>query len=519
MGQSQKSEISAWEPSRSARNVLSNWVALGIVIVVGFFLSPFLVHRLGNSAYGMWMLVGSMAGYLQMLDLGVRSSLTHYVTGFHSKQEHAGASRAASSALVIFMGLGIIAVSAALAAAAHASKWFQIPEADQLTFAIVVSLAGLNVALVLIRGVYGGLLSSLQQFVLNNTIDIAATLLFAASAVAIVLAGGGIIALASLQLLVTGASGTAYLVSCSKVYPKLRVSVGLCDRQSLRMIFQFSVYAFLMNICRQIIFYTDALVIGAFISVQAVTFYAIGSNLVNYARSVTSGISTTMPSKARALQAIGDMDSVKRALLNGVRFGSLTIFPIALTFLLRGRSFIELWMGPSYARLSGDVLSILSLALLFGASSQVVNSTFIGLGMRRSLVPAAIAEALANLGMSIGLIRYFGIQGVAWGTTIPHLMVTFLFWPLYVSRTLKVCIWQYFQTAWLRPGIAAMPFVIASWGIERMWPAPNLYIFFLQVGLTLPLLLPGYWYLCFTRAERLYYWEISLVPALKRLKQ
>ena len=45
---------------RIAQNVLSNWMALAITTVVGFFLSPFVVHHLGNLTYGVWVIIMSL---------------------------------------------------------------------------------------------------------------------------------------------------------------------------------------------------------------------------------------------------------------------------------------------------------------------------------------------------------------------------------------------------------------------------------------------------------------------------
>jgi len=49
---------------RIIRNVLSNWAGYSITTVVAFFISPFVVHTLGNMGYGIWVLVGSLTGYL-----------------------------------------------------------------------------------------------------------------------------------------------------------------------------------------------------------------------------------------------------------------------------------------------------------------------------------------------------------------------------------------------------------------------------------------------------------------------
>ena len=51
-----------------ARNVFSNWLATAANMAVGFFLSPFIVHRLGNEAYGVWVLAISSINYLQRQD-------------------------------------------------------------------------------------------------------------------------------------------------------------------------------------------------------------------------------------------------------------------------------------------------------------------------------------------------------------------------------------------------------------------------------------------------------------------
>jgi O-antigen/teichoic acid export membrane protein len=62
------------------KNVSSSWFSLGINILVGIFLLPFILHRLGNAAYGAWVLVFSVTGYYGLFDLGVRSSIIRYVS-------------------------------------------------------------------------------------------------------------------------------------------------------------------------------------------------------------------------------------------------------------------------------------------------------------------------------------------------------------------------------------------------------------------------------------------------------
>ena len=79
-------------------STVANWMAFAVAAVVSFMLSPFIVHRLGNSAYGTWVLLGSFVGYLGLLDFGVRGAVTRYVANQHAASDHQGASATVAAA-------------------------------------------------------------------------------------------------------------------------------------------------------------------------------------------------------------------------------------------------------------------------------------------------------------------------------------------------------------------------------------------------------------------------------------
>ena len=499
------------------RNVLSNWAGFACSAGISFFLSPFVVHHLGNSAYGIWVLIGSLTGYLGLLNLGVRGAVTRYVARFHMESNHQEASAVTSSALVIFMAAGIFAILLSLLLAALVLPAFHIPQSYQFAARVVVILAGLNIAVSLISGVFGGVLTALHRFDLSNLIEVANSLLSALAIVLVLSAGKGLIALALVNLTFAVAAGLTYTTVAFRLYPALMIRLSHCDRAHLKMIFSFSFYVFLLHISFNLIFYTDAIVIGAFLSAGLVTFFAIAGNLMNYSRALISGISTTMTPRASALEASGGPGDVQKLLLKAVRFATLIIMPISLTFLLRGSSFIRLWMGPQYGEQSGRVLWILALALIFVASDQVAISTMLGIGKQKLLAFVVLGEAVCNLVLSIAFVRPLGIFGVAWGTALPSLVVSLLFWPWYVRSTLGIPVRSYIAFAWLRPGASAVPFGLLSYWIDRRWPAPNLFVYFLQVGAILPTVVLVAWYLCFDPSDRKIYAQRFVLPILRTI--
>ena len=456
-----------------------------------------------------------MTGYLGLLDFGVRSAVTRYVSKFYVQGADDSASRVVSSGLAIFLGAGALAVAFSVVIAAAFVGSFKIPESYQFTAKVVVVLTAFSVAISLIAGVFGGVVAALQRFDLSNGIEIGSTGMRAIAIVFVLSHGRGLISLALVQLFFSILSGLAYSILAYRLYPRLTIHLNTGDKENLKLIFSFSFYSFLLQASSYLIFCTDSVVIGAFLPVSAVAFFGIAGNLLGYSRGLLAGISMASAPMASALEAKGNLSELRRTLLRGSRLGSMVFLPIGISFLIRGRSFISLWMGASYAALSGDVLIVLTVAQLFAAGNHVPGSMTLAIGRHKGMVPVVLAEAICNLGLSIALIGHYGIVGVAVGTALPNMMTQLFFWPWYVRRVYGIRPVSYVLSTWIRPGLAALPFALCTYGIEKLWPAPNLFVFLLQTAAALLTAAVSYWFLCVEHQERDRYQERYLLPLLR----
>jgi O-antigen/teichoic acid export membrane protein len=484
------------------RNIFSNWGSYVIAMGVNFFLSPYVVRKLGTTGYGVWTLILALTGYLGLLDLGVRGAVTRYVAKFHAQIQHDRSSHVASSAMVIFSTAGLLAILASAIMAGFVVQHLDIPPQYHFAARLVLVVIGLNIAASLVNGVYGGILVGLQRFDLTNSIEVGINILRAGATVLALHLGRGIITLACLQLGFTAARWVVNIILVWHQYPELRIHPSLADRSGVKLIFSFSVFSFLLHVSGSLIYATDNVVIGACLPVAAVTFYAIAGNLAEYTRTLVSGISQTMTPLASSTEAIHDPQQLQRVVLIGARAGSMVVLPIAITFMLRGSRFIGLWMGPEYAETSGKVIWILSLTLLFWAGNSVTAGSLLGLSKHKPLVPVMLSEGLCNLALSILWVKRMGILGVAWGTVIPSIGSSLLFWPWYVRRSLGIQPLTYAMSVWLRPMLAILPFALGTCAVDHYWPAEHLILFFLQVVLVLPLALAGYWLICLDKTQR-----------------
>jgi len=237
--------------------------------------------------------------------------------------------------------------------------------------------------------------------------------------------------------------------------------------------------------------------------VAMVTFFSIAGQLSHYGRAVVDGISHLVSPRVSAQQGQGDMEAARRTALIGGKIATLVHLPIVVTFILRGETFIRLWMGPEYAALSGEVLWVLSLAYWFIAGRQVMVTTLMGLNRHRVLIPAAWAEAALNVTLSIILVQTYGVIGVAWGTTIPFLITTTAVYPVLFSRSIGVPLFSTWRQLWLLPSISIVPFAIVTYGVDRFYAPESLLVFFGQVAAVLLFAIGGAWWLAVNQQERL----------------
>ena len=488
--------------SRVLKNVLMNWAGYLATILIGFFLSPFVVHHLGNALYGVWSLIVSLTGYLGLLDLGVRGAVTRYVARFHTQGSDVDSSKIISSALAVFTVAGLLATAISIGLAFFVVDRLRIPHELLFSARVVVCLAGITVASSLVGGVFGGVVAGLQRFELTNAAETGVSV---GRAISIVLAlrwGKGIITLGILQLLFSVAAGLVNLWISFKLYPKLQIGISRLSREHLRMIFSFGIYSFLLQAFVYLILYTDAVVIAAFLPVTMVTFFAIAENLISYSRRLVGGMSMPMTPLASQLEARGDHAELRQVIVNWSRYATSLGLAIGITFLIRGSTFIGLWMGPAYTSLSGRVLSVLTIGLISMASFSVPWAVSFGLERHRTLVPVYLIVAVANVGLSIALIKPLGIVGVAWGTVVPELLVAVFFWPWYLQKILRIPAWQFITQVWGRALGPMLPFALCTYGIERTWSARNVYVFFGQVGLAMLVGLCGFWFACVSKEDR-----------------
>ncbi len=469
------------------KNVGSSWFSLGVNVLVGILLSPLILHRLGNTAYGAWALAFSVTGYYGLFDLGIRSSVIRYVSTYSATNDRHGLERLVNTSLALYTAIGVAAMLATLALGAWAGWLFRIPSDFLPTAKILFLMVGGGVALGFPLGLFGGVLEGLGRFYEVNVTNLAAAVLRAALVVLALQHGYGLRTVALITVLTPLLASVARAVLALKLLD-VRLGWRYAERSTFREIGRYSASSFALMVAYKLRFKTDELVISAMLPIAAVTFFSIGDRLVDYTMEVVGSLAQIFVPMSGQSDAKGDNERLRRIFIAGNRACALVVFPITATLIVLGRQIITTWVGPSYVAASYPVMLALLIPSTITLSQAASTRILYGMARHRSLAWISSLEAVANVLLSVILIRPLGIFGDALGTAIPLALTGIYFLPRHLCRVLGVRLRTFLSEAYTLPVLLVTP-TVASLILVTRWFFAHTYW---QVGMQIVIGLAPY---------------------------
>lgn len=400
-------------------------------MAVAFFLTPIVVRTFGDHWYGLLVIAGGFTNYYYLFDFGLSTAASRYITVKIAARDDQGVNEAVSTALVIFAILGLCVVGATLAACGLAGRFAQPEDVGMLR--TIILLQGIGLALGFPVKAYGGVVFAhlrhdlLEAFGLGKLV--AETLII----IYILTHGYGVVAYALVATCSSQIYNVFFYRTAMRLWPQLRVNVKYFRRDLTREMFGYSVWTMVNQFSDSLRFKVDALVIGAYAGASMVTHYNIGARLGELATTLIYRATNFMAPLYTRYHAQGELEEVRAKLLVLTRVNAFLAIGGGGILMALGDAFIVRWMGVAYLD-AYPVLLVLLLGLIVEATMAPASNVLYGVAKHRVFAIASVVEALANLVLSLVLIRRLGLIGVALGTTIPLLVNKLVFVPLYTCR-------------------------------------------------------------------------------------
>jgi O-antigen/teichoic acid export membrane protein len=411
---------------RIAVAVSTGAAARGLSSLLTLVSLPLAVRYLGAERFGVWATITSTVVLLNLLDLGIASTLTNHISKSYGVGDRQYAARYTANALALTTSI------ASLAGVALAVVW---PRIDWMALFNVVSrvpcsevnrTAVVAAALVLI-GLPASLASRIfagyQEVHISNLVGAVGSV----ANVAGLLLGIGLrvsmpVLLALSAGFITLCNFAALAATLTLYKPWLRPRLALLDWTSARELLASSSGFFLIQIAGVVVFSSDNLVVSHYLGAAQVTPYNVTWRLVMLTAVLQALVFPALwPAYAEAY-AQQDYAWMRQAFRIVMRATLALNLACAVVFITFGKTLIRLWAGPAALPSSG-LLAAMALWSIISGFMTVESCLLAAVNRTRAQGVLSIVAAALNLGLSIVLVQRIGAVGVIAGTILSYLVV------------------------------------------------------------------------------------------------
>jgi O-antigen/teichoic acid export membrane protein len=496
-----------------ARNTLWNYFGFAVNLAVNFALFPYAVRRLGTGPAGVWLLLGSVTGYMGLLELGIVPALMQRIASALGKDNRAALNETVSTAVVLMTGMMLLGLQFVWFAPAIAG-WLQLPAgfSGQAVTAIALAIAGVSLRMPLAP--FQAVLLGCQRQDRCNQLWIVLALTKALAIVVLVTLGVGVVGLVAMEAIAHLAAGGLQIYWVRRELPMLRLGILNVRARHAIDLLSFGIPVTLAGIAVLIVEQTDKLVIGASLPIEQVTLYSAAWKLYVLAYSVPTILIQALSPVLAHLHGAGESGRLRTAFFRMTKYSGALALPMAASLGMSAGWILDFWMGPSFAGVY-PVVAVLVCGFAVTSLNHAGHSVLFATNrVHRRLWVYDAPQALLNLALSLCLVRPLGIVGVALGTLIPALLMQYGFLRL-LSASIGVT-W----VEWRRVvASTVIPCVIAFTPtlIVRITQGPYSAAVFVGSVLSSAAYLAWFWYRGLDDDERA--WLMRRVPALRVLRR
>lgn len=462
------------------RSVLSNYVGKLILLGSSFFMTPFILRQLGETHYALWVLVGSVVAYGNLLDLGISGAVIKYVAEYRAKGELAQAQSLVATALRLYSVLGLLTFVLCASGAPFFSRFFNVPAAEQDTTSALILLMGLALGISIACSPTSSVLRGLQRFDLSNLLGTLGLLTSIVATVVVLWLGGGLLGLVAINIPITLAMQALSVFVIRRIAPDLHFGWRGAKRAYLRTISSFSAALFAVNVAGQLQAKTDEIVIAASLPLTAVTPYNFARRLSEIPQILTDQFMKVLPPLASELHTSNDPAKLRALYLTSTRLTLAIFLPIGGSFIILARPLLSVWVGAAYAD-SAFLVAILITASLIDTSMWPAGSILQGMARHQPIALMSIASGVANLLLSLLLVQPLGVMGVALGTLIPTSIECVCFVTPYALRVIGVSLRDAFAEIYWPAGAPALPMLLVLY-LLSVWLSPTSWFTILAIA-------------------------------------
>jgi O-antigen/teichoic acid export membrane protein len=394
------------------RNTVYNLVGNILPLCIAFFTIPILIKGLGTDRYGVLNLAWLIIGYFGLFDLGLGRALTQIVAEKLGNKHEEEIPGVVWTGMLLLLGLGVIGAGIGIVASSWLVKHFlKIPPELQYETQISFILLFLTIPIILSTAALRGILEALQRFDLINAIRIPMGIFQYLGPLIALAFSSNLVVVISVLTVGRLIAWVTHLFMCFHCLPDLRNRI-LIVKTSIKPMLRFGGWLTVSSIVGPLMVYLDRFLIGAFVSVTAVAYYATPYQLITQLTIISAAISGVL----FPVFAMNFAQNRHRAIVlfeRSIRYIFIILFPAIIIINFFAFDGLKLWLGNEFALHSYRVMQLLAIGVLVNSIASIPFTFVQGIGQPQVTAKLHLIELPLYLLALWFFLKSFGIEGAA----------------------------------------------------------------------------------------------------------
>jgi O-antigen/teichoic acid export membrane protein len=344
-----------------ARNTIINLASEAAPFLVALFAIPALVHGLGVERYGVLTLSMMVVGYFGLFDFGLGRAATKFIAEAAASGDHSDIPGLFWTSLYLMLVFGTAgAILLAALAPWLVLNVLRIPPAFQPESVHAFYLLAFAMPIVISGGSLDGTLSAYQRFDLINVVRVPSGIFAYVGPLMVLPFSHSIAWMVAAMVVGRLASWSVNFALCLRIAPALR-HVLRPNRDTVRLMLSFGGWVAVSGLIGPIMSYFDRFLIGAMLSVAAVSYYTVPFQITGKLGILPGAMGGVV---FAAFSSSFTHDPARIALIfeRATRYTLLALFAPVLLLVALASEILSLWLGAGFAAHSAGVLRLLAVA-------------------------------------------------------------------------------------------------------------------------------------------------------------
>ena len=390
-----------------AKNTVTNYLVILVRTFQGLLVTRWLIGYLGDSGYGLWMLLWTFFGYALLMDFGVGIAGQKYTSQELFKRDIRHYNSIISMIFTFHSLMSLLIILGVFIASFFLEELFNVHDPEQLAYCRKCFFTfSLGTAVIFPLCLFSELMIGLHRIYVKNYIDCVSRLCELFGFLVILKMGGGLFEIIVYDVVLMGTERCFTGFCVSRFIPGFRLRYHLFDRQVFREVFGFSSGTYFMSLARLLRVQTRNPIISKYRGLDFVGIFNISSKLSDLCNQAISQYNDNVRPVTTQLFHRGRFRMLRGFVVKSMQWNMFMCCLIILpAIMLRDEAILALFKKDVTPMI--HVLSLLSLlgSFVWLVVTQIPNSVLLMCEKHHMLACVSMIEAVLVVALNILFLR------------------------------------------------------------------------------------------------------------------